>query len=70
MLIAIFALLFLLPTRSPVDQPELLPVPPDVSAHQVKTVQLASTPGGTSSGTLTNGKNFTVVIPPQAGRNC
>jgi cell division protease FtsH len=34
----------------------------------VKTVQLASTPGGTSSGTLTNGKNFTVVIPPQAGQ--
>ena len=34
----------------------------------MKTVQLASTPGGTSTGTLTNGKNYTVVIPPQAGQ--
>jgi cell division protease FtsH len=40
----------------------------DVAAHQVKTVQLASTDGGTSSGTLTNGTSFTVVVPPQAGQ--
>src|SRR5882724_5329308 len=39
----------------------------DVSAHQVKTVNLAQA-GGTSNGTLTNGTNYTVVIPPQAGQ--
>jgi len=39
----------------------------DVSSHKVKTVQIAQ-PGGTSTGTLTNGTNYTVVIPPQAGQ--
>ncbi|HEX3194737.1 MAG TPA: ATP-dependent zinc metalloprotease FtsH, partial [Streptosporangiaceae bacterium] len=67
-LIVIFALFFLLPTRSPSTSLTYSQFLHDVSAHQVKTVQLASTPGGTSSGTLTNGKNFTVVIPPQAGQ--
>ena len=38
----------------------------DISKHTVKTVTIAQ-PGGTSSGTLTNGTNYTVVIPPQAG---
>ena len=38
----------------------------DASAHQVKTIDIASTAGGTSSGALTNGKSYTVVIPPQA----
>ena len=38
-----------------------------MSAHQVKTIEIASTPGGTSTGTLTDGKTYTVVIPPQAG---
>jgi cell division protease FtsH len=38
----------------------------DASAHQVKTIDLASTAGGTSSGTLTNGKTYTVVVPLQA----
>jgi len=41
----------------------------DVSAHQVKTVDLAPSAGGTSSGTLTNGRSYTVVIPPQAGQS-
>ena len=68
MLVVIFALFFLLPTRSPSTSLTYTQFLHDVSAHQVKTVQLASTPGGTSSGTLTNGKNFTVVIPPQAGQ--
>ena len=68
MLIAIFALWFLLPTRSPSTSLSYSQFLSDVSAHQVKTVQLASTPGGTSTGTLTNGKSFTVVIPPQAGQ--
>ena len=67
MLVVIFALFFLLPTRSPSTSLTYSQFLHDVSAHQVKTVQLASTPGGTSSGTLTNGKKFTVVVPPQAG---
>jgi cell division protease FtsH len=40
----------------------------DVSKHTVKTVTLAQ-PGGTSSGTLTNGTNYTVVVPPQASQS-
>ena len=68
MLVVIFALFFLLPTRSPSTSLTYSQFLYDVSAHQVKTVQLASTPGGTSSGTLTNGKKFTVVVPPQAGQ--
>ena len=68
MLIAIFALWFLLPTRSPSTSLSYSQFLSDVSAGQVKTVQLASTPGGTSTGTLTNGKSFTVVVPPQAGQ--
>ena len=39
----------------------------DVNADQVKTIEIASTQGGTSTGTLTDGKTYTVVIPPQAG---
>jgi cell division protease FtsH len=35
----------------------------------VKTVQISGSAGGTSSGTLTNGKSYTVVIPPQAGQD-
>jgi cell division protease FtsH len=39
----------------------------DVSKDMVKTVTIAQS-GGTSSGTLTNGTDYTVVIPPQAGQ--
>ncbi len=39
----------------------------DVSAHKVKTVTIAQA-GGTSSGTLTDGTDYTVVIPAQAGQ--
>jgi cell division protease FtsH len=38
----------------------------DVSAHKVKTVEIAPA-GGTSTGTLTDGTNYTVVIPEQTG---
>jgi cell division protease FtsH len=38
----------------------------DVSAHKVKTVDIPQS-GGQSSGTLTNGTNYTVTIPSQAG---
>jgi cell division protease FtsH len=68
MLVVIFALWFLLPTRSPSTSLSYTQFLSDVSAHQVKTVQLGAV-GATSNGTLTNGKNFTVVIPPQAGQN-
>ncbi len=40
----------------------------DVSAHQVKTIEIAASSGSASSGTLTDGTNYTVVIPPQAGQ--
>jgi cell division protease FtsH len=39
----------------------------DVTKHTVKTVTIAQS-GGTSSGTLTNNTNYTVVIPPQASQ--
>jgi cell division protease FtsH len=39
-----------------------------VQQHKVKTITLAQT-GGTSSGTLANGTNYTVVIPSQAGQS-
>jgi len=68
MLVVIFALFFLLPTRSPSTSLTYSQFLSDVNAGQVKTVQLASTSGGTSTGTLTNGKSFTVVVPPQAGQ--
>ncbi len=69
MIFVIFALFFLLPTRSTSTSLTYSQFLSDVTQHQVKTVQLASQSGGTSTGTLTNGKTFTVVIPPQAGQN-
>jgi len=39
----------------------------DVSARKVKTVTIEQT-GATSSGTLTDGTSYTVVVPPQAGQ--
>jgi cell division protease FtsH len=40
----------------------------DVTKHAVKTVTIAQS-GGTSTGTLTNGTNYSVVIPPQASQS-
>ncbi len=37
----------------------------DVAAHKVKTVTLSTT--GTASGTLSNGTDYTTVVPTQAG---
>ncbi len=68
MLVVIFALWFLLPTRTPSTSLSYTQFLSDVSAHQVKTVQLGAV-GATSSGTLTNGKSFTVVVPPQVGQD-
>jgi cell division protease FtsH len=41
----------------------------DVAAHKVKTVTVAQA-GGTSSGTLTGGTDYTVVIRRRLARNC
>jgi cell division protease FtsH len=41
----------------------------DVSAHKVKTVTLASSLGGTATGTLTSGTSYTTVVPVQAGQD-
>ena len=57
MLVVIFALWFFLPTRSPSTSLTYSQFLSDVSAHQVKTVQLGAV-GSTSSGTLTNGKKL------------
>ena len=67
MIFVIFALWLFLPTRTPSTSLTYSQFLSDVSAHQVKTIQIASTQGGTSSGKLSNGKTYTVVIPPQAG---
>jgi cell division protease FtsH len=40
----------------------------DVTHHTVKTVTIAQS-GGTSTGTLTSGANYSVVIPPQASQS-
>ena len=68
MIVVIFGLFYLLPTRSPSTSLTYSQFLSDVNAGQVKTVQLASTSGGTSTGTLKDGKTFTVVVPPQAGQ--
>jgi cell division protease FtsH len=63
MLVVIFALWFFLPTRTPSTSLTYSQFIDDVQSSQVKTVQLATTAGGTTTGTLKNGKNYTVVIP-------
>ncbi len=68
MIFAIFALWLFLPTRSASTSLSYSQFLSDVAAHQVKTVKLAGTTGGKSTGTLTDGKTFTVVVPPQAGQ--
>jgi cell division protease FtsH len=62
----IFFLYLFLPTRTTSTSLTYTQFLADASAHQVKTIDLASTAGGTSSGTLKNGKTYTVVVPPQA----
>jgi cell division protease FtsH len=62
------ALFFLLPTRPSTTTVTLgySQFMKDVSAHRVKTVDLAS--NGAASGTLTDGKQYTTLIPSQAGQ--
>jgi cell division protease FtsH len=66
-LIAAFFLWLILPTvhTTPTTSLTYSQFLSDVSAHKVKTVDIAPE-GSTSTGTLTNGTNYTVVIPPQA----
>ena len=68
MIFVIFALWIFLPTRTPSTSLTYSQFLADASAHKVKTIDIATTTGGTSSGTLSNGKSYTVVIPPQAGQ--
>src|SRR5579862_4680684 len=70
MIFAILALFYLLPTRSQTTSLTYSQFLSDVGSHQVQSLQISGSVGGTSTGTL-KGKNntsFTVVIPPQAGQ--
>jgi cell division protease FtsH len=70
--LAIFAILILfyaLPTRSTSTSLTYSQFLSDVSHHQVKSLEISGSVGGTSTGTLTNGTSYTVVIPPQAGQD-
>jgi len=69
MILVIFGLWFFLPTRSASTSLSYSQFLSDVSAHKVKTVELASADGGTTTGTLKDGTNFTVIVPPQAGQD-
>jgi cell division protease FtsH len=68
MFLAILALFYILPTRSTSTSLTYSQFLSDVSAHQVKSLQISGSVGGTSTGMLTNKTSFTVVIPPQAGQ--
>jgi cell division protease FtsH len=68
MIFVIFALYLFLPTRTTSTSLTYSQFLTDAGNHQVKTIDIAQT-GGTSSGTLTSGKSYTVVIPPQAGES-
>ncbi len=63
-----FILLFLyLPaTRSNSTTLTYTQLQSDVTAGKVKTFEFAASAGSASSGTLTNGSSFTVVVPPPA----
>jgi cell division protease FtsH len=69
MIFAILALFYLLPTRSPSTSLTYSQFLSDVSSHQVQSLQISGSVGGTSTGTLKNKTSFTVVIPPQAGQD-
>ena len=69
MFLAILALFYLLPTRSTSTSLTYSQFLSDVSSHQVQSLQISGSVGGTSTGTLKkNNTSFTVVIPPQAGQ--
>ncbi len=68
MILAIFILFFVLPTRSTSTSLTYSQFLSDVSAHKVQSLEISGSVGGTSTGKLKDGTSFTVVIPPQAGQ--
>jgi len=67
-LLAVFFLWLVLPTlHSTVANLTYSQFLSDVSQHKVKTIELAPA-GGTSTGTLTDGTQYRVVVPEQAGQ--
>ena len=70
-LIAALALWFFLPAVHTTPQETLTYTQflSDVSAHKVKTIEIAPADGQSSTGTLASGTNYTVVIPPQASQD-
>src|SRR5258705_12566750 len=66
MILVIFALFYLLPHGTPSTSLTYSQFLSDVNAGEVKTVQVASTSGGASTGSVTNGNSFTAVVPPRA----
>jgi len=69
MILAIFVLFFVLPTRSTSTSLTYSQFLSDVSSHKVSSLQISGSVGGTSTGKLKDGTSFTVVIPPQAGQD-
>ncbi len=67
-ILAIFVLFFVLPTRSTSTSLTYSQFLSDVKSHQVQSLQISGSVGGTSTGTLKNKSTFTVVIPPQASQ--
>jgi cell division protease FtsH len=69
MILAIFILFFVLPTRSTSTSLTYSQFLSDVSSHKVQSLEISGSVGGTSTGKLKDGTSFTVVIPPQAGQD-
>ncbi len=69
MILAIFVLFFVLPTRSTSTSLSYSQFLSDVSSHKVQSLEISGSVGGTSTGKLKDGTSFTVVIPPQAGQD-
>src|SRR5215471_10397132 len=66
-IVAAVVLWWFLPTVHPAHQTTLTysQFHADVAAHKVATITTAPTAGGTSTGTLTDGTNYSVVFPTQ-----
>ncbi len=69
LIFAILILFFALPTRSTSTSLTYSQFLNDVQHHQVKSLEISGSVGGTSTGTLTDGTSYTVVLPPQAGED-
>ena len=67
LLVVIFGLWFFLPSHPRATSLTYTQFVKDVQSQQVKTAQLATTPGGTTTGQLKNGTNYTVVNTTATG---